>query len=53
MMVKARLAPTRFVSIPRLEPFTAVLAVKISALIRKELEMEELTEYFWTDTKLF
>ena len=46
IMAKARVTPRRFVSIPRLEIVAAVLAVKISALIRKELEMEELTEYF-------
>ena len=52
MMDKARIVPARFVSTPRLESFTAVLAVKISALIKKELEMEELTEYFSTDNKV-
>ena len=29
-----------------------VLAVKIPALIKKELEMEEFMEYFWTDGKV-
>ena len=52
MMDKARIAPTRFVSTPRLEPFTAVLAIKISALVKKELEIEELTEHFSTDHKV-
>ena len=36
----------------RLELVAAVLAVKISALIKKELEMKELTEYSWTDSKV-
>ena len=35
-----------------LELIAAVLAVKISALIKKELEMKELTEYFCTDSKV-
>ena len=52
MMAKARITPKRFVSIPLLELVTTVLAVKISALIKKELDTEELTEYFWTDSKL-
>ena len=52
MMAKARVTPRKFVSIPRLELVEAVLTVKISALIKKELEMEELTEYFWTDSKV-
>ena len=51
-MAKARVTPRKFVSIPRLELVEAVLTVKISALIKKELEMEELTEYFWTDSKV-
>ena len=46
MMAKARVRPTRFVSIPRVDLVTAVLVAKISALIKKKLEMEELTEYF-------
>ena len=28
------------------------LVLKISVLIKKELEMEELTEHFWTDSKV-
>ena len=52
MIAKARVAPRRFVSILLLELVAAVLAVKISALIKKELEMEELIEYFWTDSKV-
>ena len=52
MMAKARVTTRRFVSISRLELFTAVLAVKISALIKKELEMKELTKYICTDIKI-
>ena len=52
MMAKVRVTPRKFVSIPRLELVAAVLAVKISALIKKEFEMEELTEYLWTDSKV-
>ena len=52
MMAKARVMPRKFVSIPQLELVTAVLAVKISALIKNELEIEELTKYFWTDSKV-
>ena len=50
--IKARVTPRRFVSIPPLELAASVLAVKISALIKKELEIEELAEYFWTDSKV-
>ena len=51
-MTKARVTRRKFVSIPRLDHVVAVLAVKISALIKKELEMEELTEYLWTDSEV-
>ena len=46
------MTPWKFVSIPQLDLVAVVLAVKISALIKKELEMEELIEYFWTDRKV-
>ena len=51
-MAKARVTPRKFVFISQLELVAAVLAIKISALIKKESEMEELTEYFWTDSKV-
>ena len=43
MMAKGRVALRKIVSIPRLELVAAVLAVKIFAMIKKELEMEDLT----------
>ena len=38
-IAKSRVAPTKFVSIPRLELTAAALLVKISILLRKELTM--------------
>ena len=52
MMAKARVTPRKFVSIPRLELVAAVLTVNIYTLFTKELEIEELTEYFWTDSEV-
>ena len=52
MMAKARVMPWKFASILRLELVAAHLAVNISALVKKELEMEELTEYFSTDSEV-
>ena len=52
MMAKAKVTPRIFVSISRLELVTAVFAVKISALIKRDLEMKELTGYIWTDIKI-
>ena len=51
MVAKARVAPRRFASIPRLELVAAISTRKISTLIKKELEMEELTKFFLTDRK--
>ena len=52
IMGKARVAPKAFVSIPRLELAAAVLSVKISNMIKKELQLQELDEYFWTDSRV-
>ena len=52
MMAKAKVTPRIFVSISRLELVTAVFAVKISALIKRDLEMKELKGYIWTDIKI-
>ena len=51
-MGKARVAPKKFVSIPRLELVAAVLSVKISNMIKKELQLQELDEAFWTDSRV-
>ena len=44
----------KYVSIPRLE-VTATLSIKMSQLIKKELELSDVTsirEYFWTDSQV-
>ncbi len=51
-MGKSRVAPTKITTIPRLELSAAVVAVQISDLLRKELELDSLEEYFWTDSKV-
>ena len=51
-MVKERVAPKKFVSIARLELAAAVLSVTISNMIKKELHLQELDEYFWTDSRV-
>ena len=52
IMGKARVAPKMFASIPRLELVAAVLSVKISNMIKKELQLQELDEYCWTDSRV-
>ena len=52
VMGKARVAPLKQVTIPRLELTAAVVSLKISALIRRELDYQITKEVFWTDSKV-
>ena len=52
VMGKSRVAPLKFVSIPRLELIAATLSVKISKLIREELQYSINKEYFWTGSQV-
>ena len=51
-MAKSHVAPLKPVTIPRLELTAALVSVKISAILQRELEYEEITETFWTDSKV-
>ena len=42
----------KYISIPRLELIAATLSVKVSLLLRRELEIPINKEYFWTDSKV-
>ncbi|XP_029970352.1 uncharacterized protein LOC115405059 [Salarias fasciatus] len=52
VMGKARVAPTKVTIVPRLELSAAVVAVRTSDLLRKELQMENVQEFFWTDSSV-
>lgn len=52
VMGKARVAPTKVTTVPRLELTAAVVAVRTSDMLRKELEQEGAQEIFWTDSKV-
>ena len=43
--------PKTFVSIPRLELTDATLSVKVASLLKKELDLDEIQERFWADSK--
>ncbi|XP_034052757.1 uncharacterized protein LOC117533237 [Gymnodraco acuticeps] len=52
IMGKARVAPTKLTTIPRLELSSAVTSVRNGDVIKRELEIENLQEYYWTDSKV-
>ncbi|XP_038070490.1 uncharacterized protein LOC119739571 [Patiria miniata] len=49
---KARVAPIKVVTIPRLELTAAVVSVQISHMLKEELELVIDREYFWTDSQV-
>ena len=49
---KSRVAPLKFVSIPRLELTATTLSVKISKMLKNELDIHVDDEIFWTDSKV-
>ena len=53
-MGKARVAPIKPVSVPRLELTATLVSVKVSAtaVLQEELEFNPVTENFWTDSKI-
>ena len=51
-MAKSRVAPLKPVTIPRLELTAALASIKISDVLRRELEYDQITEVFWTDSKV-
>ena len=46
---KSRVALVKYVSIPRLELTAATLSVKISMMLKEELDIHITSESFWTD----
>ena len=48
---KSRVTPLKFISIPRLELTAAALSVKISKMLREELDFY-VDEIFWTDSQV-
>lgn len=52
VMGKARVAPTKLTTIPRLELSSAVTSVRNGDVVKRELEIENLQECYWTDSKV-
>ena len=52
VMGKSRVTPLKSVTIPRLELTAAVVSVRVSQWLGHELEYQDVTEFFWTDSKV-
>lgn len=52
LMAKARVAPIKIVTIPRLELTAAVLATRIYRVIDREMELKFESVSFWTDSTI-
>ena len=52
VMDKSRVIPLKPVTVPRLELTAAVVSTKISSLLQKELNYQDMQEFFWTDSRV-
>ena len=52
VMGKSRAAPSKPMTIPRLELTAAVVSVRISSFLQRELDYQTITSYYWMDSKV-
>ena len=52
VMAKARVAPLASITIPRLELMAAVVAARLSAILKKELHLSNIQHFYWTDSQI-
>lgn len=46
------MTPLKKITVPRLELTAAIVSVRVSEQLRRELEVEVVKEVFWTDSKV-
>ena len=51
VMGKARVAPLKSTTVPRLELTAALVSTRINTILVKELQYEGMQSFFWTDSK--
>lgn len=52
LLGKARVAPLKATTIPRMELQAAVTAASVAQYLTKELRLENMEQHFWTDSKI-
>ena len=52
VMAKSRVAPSKTITVPRLELMAAVLSVKIAEFLNDELDYDNIRHFFWTDSQV-
>ena len=52
VMAKSRVAPMKMMTIPRLELTAALISAKVSALLRRELDFDDIKQVFWSDSRV-
>ncbi len=52
VMAKSRVSPLKSVTIPRLELTAALVSVKVSTMLHKELDYDKIVDVSWTDSKV-